>query len=164
MIQTKLKCQTVINLNCVNFQSILNLVLITLAKFSYYKEDDGCMEKLSTAQRTPSLHSPNLISCCVPASIVLLITQFKLYPALNEIIFCDLYTTPSSFNRLSLVFISNWILKQTFTESSLSLFCSIIESKWEYVLIHRQRQLSSGLRQYFAFKNDSTILHWVSLL
>ena len=107
MIQTKLKCQTVINLNCVNFQSILNLVLITLAKFSYYKEDDGCMEKLSTAQRTPSLHSPNLISCCVPAAIVLLITQFKLYPALNEIIFCDLYTTPSSFNRLSLVFSSN---------------------------------------------------------
>ena len=109
MIQTKLKCQTVINLNCVNFQSILSLVLITLAKFSCYKEDDGCVEKLSTAHRTPapSLHSPNVISCCVPAAFVLLITQFKLYPALNEIIFCDLYTTPSSFNRLSLVFISN---------------------------------------------------------
>ena len=109
MIQTKLKCQTVINLNCVNFQSILSLVLITLAKFSCYKEDDGCVEKLSTAHRSPapSLHSPNVISCCVLAAIVLLITQFKLYPALNEIIFCDLYTTPSSFNRLSLVFISN---------------------------------------------------------
>ena len=49
MIQTKLKCQTVINLNCVNFQSILSLVLITLAKFSCYKEDDGCVEKLSAA-------------------------------------------------------------------------------------------------------------------
>ena len=83
-----------INLNCVNFQSILSLVLITLAKFSCYKEDDGCVEKLSTAHRTPapSLHSPNVTSCCVPAAIVMLITQFKLYPALNEIIFCDLYT------------------------------------------------------------------------
>ena len=54
MIQTKLKCQTVINLNCVNFQSILSLVLITLAKFSCYKEDDGCVEKLSAAHRSPA--------------------------------------------------------------------------------------------------------------